>query len=89
MNQIGNKGGVAISMKIKDTSICCVGSHLAAQMDNIARRNQDFHNVMDRMFKDNLDGQPISYQQLESNSSFYNNISLINHDVILWLGDLN
>ena len=89
MNQIGNKGGVAISMKIKDTSICCVGTHLAAQMDNIARRNQDFHNVMDRMFKDNLDGQPISYQQLESNSSFYNNISLINHDVILWLGDLN
>lgn len=83
MNQFGNKGGVAVSMKIKDTSCCFIASHLAAQMDNVGRRNQDYQNIINRMFKDNINGRPLRLDEFDTTKT------ITNHDVILWLGDLN
>ncbi|EDQ92426.1 uncharacterized protein MONBRDRAFT_22078 [Monosiga brevicollis MX1] len=42
----GNKGGVAISLTIKDTDICFVATHLAAHDDAVARRNQAQHDYL-------------------------------------------
>ena len=40
---MGNKGGAAIRMKILDSTVCFVCSHLAAHRENVAGRNADFH----------------------------------------------
>ncbi|KAK0425069.1 hypothetical protein QR680_009013 [Steinernema hermaphroditum] len=66
--KFGNKGGVSIRMKINDTSICFINSHLAAG-NELERRNQDYREISQLTFADN--------------SSIYE------HDLIIWLGDLN
>lgn len=38
----GNKGGAAIRFDVHDTSICCVGSHLASGANNWDERNSDY-----------------------------------------------
>ena len=42
----GNKGGVGISFKLFDTSICFVNSHFAAHQDEVERRNQVCKNLV-------------------------------------------
>jgi phosphatidylinositol-bisphosphatase len=44
----GNKGGVAIAFNVFDTSFCFVDSHLAARLDEVSRRNQDYHDLIKR-----------------------------------------
>ncbi|XP_057853266.2 type II inositol polyphosphate 5-phosphatase 15 isoform X1 [Cryptomeria japonica] len=39
---LGNKGAVAIKMRVFRRTMCIVNSHFAAHMDAIARRNADF-----------------------------------------------
>lgn len=46
---MGNKGGVSIRFKFHDTTICCVSAHLAAHRDNVAGRNADFANILQRV----------------------------------------
>lgn len=45
----GNKGAVAARMKIHDSTVCFVCSHLAAHRDNVAGRNSDFHNIVSKI----------------------------------------
>jgi inositol polyphosphate 5-phosphatase INPP5B/F len=49
MGMMGNKGGAAIRFKFHDTSICVVCAHLAAHRDNVAGRNADFANIVQRV----------------------------------------
>ena len=42
MGIMANKGGIAISFTVDGTSVCVVGSHLAAHQQYWERRNQDF-----------------------------------------------
>ena len=45
-NIIGNKGGVGVGMKIKETSFCFISSHLAARPGRIALRKANFYDIM-------------------------------------------
>ena len=42
-HSLGNKGGVALKMKLQDTELCFVNSHLAAGDGEVERRNHDYN----------------------------------------------
>eukprot|EP00833_Pecoramyces_ruminatium_P009944 jgi/Orpsp1_1/1183976/evm.model.c7180000087459.1 len=44
-----NKGGVAVSMKYYDSSLCFVAAHLAAGQNNVEDRNRDYHTISDNI----------------------------------------
>ncbi|KAI6182470.1 IPPc domain-containing protein [Aphelenchoides bicaudatus] len=71
--KFGNKGGVAISLNVNDTSLCIVNSHLAAGNSELERRNR----VLPKDFRD------ISQMQFLGLKGIYD------HDVVIWIGDLN
>jgi len=53
---VGNKGGVAVSFNIRDTSLCFLSSHLAAHQGQefLERRNADFKEICTTT-KDNVE----------------------------------
>lgn len=73
MGKLGNKGGVAVSCSIHNTSICFVNAHLAAHCEEYERRNQDYADICSRL----------SFSKYVPPKSFKE------HDQIYWLGDLN
>ena len=45
----GNKGGVGIRCKFYDSTMCFINAHLSAHFDNVARRNQDYKDIVRRL----------------------------------------
>jgi phosphatidylinositol-bisphosphatase len=49
MGMMGNKGGVSVRIKVFDSYLCFVNSHLAADSSQVERRNQDYQEISRRM----------------------------------------
>lgn len=47
--RMGNKGCVAVRMRVHDSYVVIVNSHLAADQDAVARRNADFGEIVKRV----------------------------------------
>jgi phosphatidylinositol-bisphosphatase len=48
MGMLGNKGGVSIRLTLFDSGLCFVCSHLAAHRENVAGRNADYKNILEK-----------------------------------------
>lgn len=55
LNTLGNKGGVAVSLQLNEANLCFVNSHLAAHMNFVEARNEDYHGIVKGLvFDDDL-----------------------------------
>ena len=55
MGVMGNKGGAAVRFKFRDSTFCFICSHLAAHRGNVAGRNSDYANILEKIvFKDEV-----------------------------------
>lgn len=78
MDFVGNKGSVGVSVKVHETRICFVCSHLAADTDKLEKRNADYRSCQQRL---KFYPDPTDY------SIFYDLEN--SHDAVFWFGDLN
>lgn len=92
MGMMGNKGGVSIRLQFYDSTICFVCSHLAAHRENVAGRNADYFNVLQKVSFDV--GEEAVRENIRNGSmsewaSGSASVGISDHDMIFWLGDLN
>jgi phosphatidylinositol-bisphosphatase len=76
MGMMGNKGGVAVRMKVLNSVFCFVNSHLAAHVNEVERRRQDYSEISRRL-------------QFSSSTIPNQLFSIWDSDILLWFGDLN
>uniref|UniRef100_A0A7S4P4K0 Rho-GAP domain-containing protein n=1 Tax=Paramoeba aestuarina TaxID=180227 RepID=A0A7S4P4K0_9EUKA len=76
MGVMGNKGAVAVRVTLKNSTFCFINCHLNAHLENVLRRNQDYHDIIRRVF-------------FRANSTGEETVTLMDHDHIFWMGDLN
>lgn len=79
----GNKGAVAVRLKVHDTSLVFICSHLAANKNKVQERNQDYKTITERLTFDPND------TEMKKNEEEEGLFHIDDHDVIFWLGDLN
>jgi phosphatidylinositol-bisphosphatase len=97
MGVMGNKGGVSARMMIFDTSFCFVCSHLAAHRENVAGRNSDYRNILEKTIFDRESRILTDWEKNKSsqrpkygdNLIDSKNLNILEHNIIFWLGDLN
>ncbi|XP_057471304.1 type I inositol polyphosphate 5-phosphatase 8-like [Actinidia eriantha] len=82
MGYLGNKGSISISMKLHQTTFCFVCTHLASgeKEGDEVRRNLDVMEILKKTrfsHSCSVSGQAIPPE------------SIMEHDKIIWLGDLN
>jgi inositol polyphosphate 5-phosphatase INPP5B/F len=103
MGMMGNKGGVSVRLSLYDSSLCFVCAHLAAHRENIAGRNSDFKNIIERTVftadpsnaevmpniigDDNLSNIYMPKRAALKNLSL--DLNILDHETIFWIGDLN
>lgn len=103
MGMMGNKGGVAVRLSVYDSSLCFVCAHLAAHRENIAGRNADFKNIIERsVFSTDSNQVPdaprrvgddilasISIPKHVAVQNMLLDLQILDHEIVYWIGDLN
>ncbi|RUS19167.1 Endonuclease/exonuclease/phosphatase [Endogone sp. FLAS-F59071] len=101
MGMMGNKGGVAIRFKLRDSYLCFVNSHLAALPTQTQRRNQDYSEICKRItFPVGKGPYNPSGTWLVASAGMADNspaiapgsakaLSIFDTDHLIWTGDLN
>ncbi|CAA7034736.1 unnamed protein product [Microthlaspi erraticum] len=81
MGRLGNKGCIAISMSLHQTSFCFVCSHLASgeKEGDELRRNADVAEIL----------KHTQFPKITKYPSCRAPERIVDHDRVLWLGDLN
>ncbi|KAL3648994.1 Type IV inositol polyphosphate 5-phosphatase 7 [Castilleja foliolosa] len=81
MGYLGNKGSISISMVLHQTSLCFVCSHLTSgqKEGNELRRNSDFIEIL----------RKTRFPRVNGGNNEKSPETILEHDRILWLGDLN
>ncbi|WJX78865.1 Type IV inositol polyphosphate 5-phosphatase 7 [Trifolium repens] len=81
MGYLGNKGSISISMSLRQTSFCFVCSHLTSgQKDgDELRRNSDVMEIL----------RKTRFPQVHDTSDVNSPQTILEHDRIIWMGDLN
>lgn len=77
---LGNKGAVAVRMRVFRRTLCVINCHFAAHTEALARRNADFEYVYQSMVFGRFPPMGIVPQVLPE---------LSEADMIIWLGDFN
>lgn len=86
----GNKGGVAVRMRLFDSTVCFVNTHLAAHQNNVQGRNSDFHNVCKKLqFSVRSSSSSSSSSTQGGEEGKPSTIGIFAHDFVFWIGDLN
>ncbi|KAF9119900.1 hypothetical protein BGW39_011838 [Mortierella sp. 14UC] len=90
MNVLGNKGGVSIRIRYKDSYLCFVGTHLAADTTQVDRRNQDYQEICRRLAFPSSSTYDIT-KSPAGNAALATNkmVSIFECDHTIWAGDLN
>ncbi|XP_019059697.1 PREDICTED: type I inositol polyphosphate 5-phosphatase 5 [Tarenaya hassleriana] len=81
MGRLGNKGCIAISMSLHQTSFCFVCSHLASgeKEGDEFRRNADVAEIL----------KHTQFPKISKNPNCHAAEKIVEHDRVIWLGDLN
>lgn len=92
MGMLGNKGGVSLRLQFYDSTICIICAHLAAHRENVAGRNADFWNVLQKTSFDI--GEEAIREVIRSGSlsqwaTGSSSVGVQDHDIVFWIGDLN
>ncbi|CAL9046601.1 type II inositol polyphosphate 5-phosphatase 15-like [Musa acuminata AAA Group] len=94
---IGNKGAVALRMRIYDRKICFINCHFAAHLEALNRRNADFDHIFWTMtFSPSSNGHNTAaagassvYPHRGGNANIDRTPELSEVDMVVFLGDLN
>ncbi|KAJ8754071.1 hypothetical protein K2173_001969 [Erythroxylum novogranatense] len=82
MGYLGNKGSISVSMTLHQTTFCFVCTHLTSgeKEGDAVRRNSDVTEILKKTRFSHSSASPTRFPPPES---------ILDHDKILWLGDLN
>ncbi|KAK8950056.1 Type I inositol 1,4,5-trisphosphate 5-phosphatase CVP2 [Platanthera guangdongensis] len=81
MGYLGNKGCISVSMTLHQTSFCFICSHLASgeKEGDELRRNSDVNEIL----------KNTQFRKFYSKHCRRNIMKILQHDRIIWFGDLN
>eukprot|EP01006_Ploeotia_vitrea_P051446 TRINITY_DN67561_c7_g1_i1.p1 TRINITY_DN67561_c7_g1~~TRINITY_DN67561_c7_g1_i1.p1 ORF type:complete len:989 (+),score=558.98 TRINITY_DN67561_c7_g1_i1:3-2969(+) len=84
-DRLGNKGAVAVSMRVGATSMLFVNCHFHAHQHNVEQRNADYHKINER-----LAAQLTAPVTRATTTPQRNHLSAVDYfDRVVWMGDLN
>jgi len=84
----GNKGGVAVRLRVHDSHFCFINSHLAAGSEELERRNSDFKDISKKLlFSEQNPGEDIKYSTIFDNE--YESLFLLSFSFNLSLAHLH
>lgn len=89
---LGNKGAVAVRMRVYDSALCLVCSHFASgdQDGDELRRNADFADIMKRcVFSNDPPADPAAVAAAGGAGHWGALTAISEHQNVIWMGDLN